>query len=657
MGLTEVVELQQPSLRQRATVWMRPSRWSNIAPMVLLFLLGVLPYLNTLRNGFVYDDDSQVLQNPYIRDFGHLREIFTTEVLSYKSGGSAPNYYRPLMNFGYLLCFRLFGLHAYGFHLVNLLLHGLVVLLLFAVTKRMFRNSTLAFVAAGLFALHPIHTESVDWIAAVTDLELTLFYLLTFRLYLSLDRAKPSRYGLTQFAMAVSFALAAISKEQALTLPLLATLYEHAYRKDRGQTTMAQKFARYGTLWLLTVVYLVLRVRFLGTLAHNREQLAGDEVLFSAITLFGQYMWKLLWPVRLCAYYVFEVSDDPMDPRILVGLVALVLIALLFVALWKIDRTASFGVVWLVVTLVPVLNASWLASNVFTERYLYLPSVGFCWLLAWGWTRLVAWSAHYRYPWRWVLATALGVTATLCVVRIVTRNPDWRDDETFYIRTLAASPNAYYMHNNLGAVYWGKADLKSAEREWTEALRLAPSAAVALSNLARLNLTQQHYEEALGYSLRALALNPYDSEAHLAVGTVYLAMGDVQQAELQLQAAVALAPLNADARAGLGEIYLKQLRLSEAEEQFRRSLEAQPNLRGYVGLGVVRWRRGDRQEAERSFKEAESLVPSDARPHVMLGLLYLDLGRTAEGEKELRKSLKTDPTNEGALAALKRLKH
>ncbi len=200
MGLTEVVELHRPSLRQRATVWMRPSRWSDTTRMVLLFLLAVLPYLNTLRNGFVYDDESQVLHNPYIRDFGHLREIFTTEVLSYQGIGSAPNYYRPLMNFGYLLCFRLFGPKAYGFHLVNLLLHGLVVVLLFAVTKRMFRNSTVAFVAAGLFALHPIHTESVDWIAAVTDLELTFFYLLTFRLYLGLDRAKPSRYGLTQFS-------------------------------------------------------------------------------------------------------------------------------------------------------------------------------------------------------------------------------------------------------------------------------------------------------------------------------------------------------------------------------------------------------------------------------------------------------------------------
>jgi len=649
MGLTQAAELQAPSHAERAAGWLRPSRWSDATRMGLLFLLALLPYLNALRNGFVDDDGTQILRNPYIRDFRHLREIFTTTVLSYQGVSRAPNYYRPLMNFGYLLCYHIFGPRAYGFHLVNLLLHGFVVILLFAVTKRMFRNSTLAFVAAALFALHPIHTESVDWIAAVTDLELTFFVLLTFGLFLRLDRPQPSRHGLTQLGMAVSFALAAISKEQALTLPLLATLYEHAYREDRNQTTMAQKVARYGALWLLTAVYLVFRVRFLGTLAHSRMQLAGYEVLFSAFTLFGQYMWKLLWPVRLCAYYLFEASDDPTDLHVLAGLAALVLVAILFVALWKLDRIASFGVLWLVVTLMPVLNARWMADNVFTERYLYLPSVGFCWVLAWGWTRLVARSASYTFPWRSLLAVASGVIAICCAIRIVTRNADWRDDVTFYTSSIAASPRAFYLHNDLGAVYWAKGDVKSAEREWTKALKLAPNNAPVLDNLALLNRTRRHYEEAVDYSLRALVLDPDDADAYANLGSAYVEMGNIHDAEIYLRTAVALAPFMTKARVTLGDLYLNQGRLPEAEEQFRHSLEAEPNLRGYVGLGVARWRRGDRKEAERCFQQAESLAPSDPRPHYMLGLLYLSLGRNADGEGELRKAAENDPGNQEAL--------
>ena len=649
MGLTQAAELQAPSLVERAAGWLRPSRWSDATRMGLLFLLALLPYLNALRNGFVDDDGTQILRNPYIRDFRHLREIFTTTVLSYQGVSRAPNYYRPLMNFGYLLCYRLFGPQPYAFHLANLLLHGFVVILLFAVTKRMFRNSTLAFVAAALFALHPIHTESVDWIAAVTDLELTFFVLLTFGLFLRLDRPQPSRHGLTQLGMAASFALAAVSKEQALTLPLLATLYEHAYREDRNQTTMAQKVARYGSLWLLTAVYLVFRVRFLGTLAHSRQPLAGYEVAFSAITLFGQYMWKLLWPVRLCAFYVFEASDDPTDLHVLAGLAVLVLVAILFVALWKLDRIASFGVLWLVVTLMPVLNARWMADNVFTERYLYLPSVGFCWVLAWGWTRLVARSASYTFPWRSLLAVASGVIAICCAIRIVTRNADWRDDVTFYTSSIAASPRAFYLHNDLGAVYWAKGDVKSAEREWTEALKLAPNNAPVLDNLALLNRTRRHYEEAVDYSLRALVLDPDDADAYANLGSAYVEMGNIHDAEIYLRTAVALAPFMTKARVTLGDLYLNQGRLPEAEEQFRHSLEAEPNLRGYVGLGVARWRRGDRKEAERCFQQAESLAPSDPRPHYMLGLLYLSLGRNADGEGELRKAAESDPTKQAAL--------
>ena len=171
-----------------------------------------------------------------------------------------------------------------------------------------------------------------------------------------------------------------------------------------------------------------------------------------------------------------------------------------------------------------------------------------------------------------------------------------------------------------------------------------------------LNLTRRNYEEAVGYSLRALALDPNDSEAHIDLGAAYREMGNVQEAEFQMRKAVALAPLDVKARAVLGELYLSQQRLPEAEEQYRRLVAIRPDSRGYLGLGMVRWHRGDVREAERCFTEAASLAPSMAQPHMMLGLLYVELGRNAEGESELRKALERDPTNAGALSALHRLK-
>ena len=145
--------------------------------LLMLVALAVIPYGNTLRNGFVYDDIAQVVVNPYIHNFHHLREIFTSPVWSFMGGSQGTtNYYRPVMSLGYLFCYQLFGPRALGFHLANLLANVGVTLLVFLVTLRMFRSAPVALVTGCIFALHPIHSEAVDWVAAVTELELTFFF-------------------------------------------------------------------------------------------------------------------------------------------------------------------------------------------------------------------------------------------------------------------------------------------------------------------------------------------------------------------------------------------------------------------------------------------------------------------------------------------------
>src|SRR5690348_5689337 len=139
----------------------RRLRLPSIVIIGILLISSVLPYLNTLKNGFVYDDRTQVLNNPYIRNFHHLREIFATDVWSYRGAPGITNYYRPLMQLSYLLWFSLFGPHAFAFHVLNILVNAAVVVALFSTTRRMFGDRLTAFATALLFALHPIHTEPV----------------------------------------------------------------------------------------------------------------------------------------------------------------------------------------------------------------------------------------------------------------------------------------------------------------------------------------------------------------------------------------------------------------------------------------------------------------------------------------------------------------
>jgi Tfp pilus assembly protein PilF len=627
-----------------------------------LVACATLPYLNILFNGFVYDDDSQVLHNPYVRSFQHLKEIFTTHVWSFKGLTSVGNYYRPMMTRGYLFCYKLFGMRAYSFHLVSLLLHVLVVCLVFVLTERLTGDRVWAFVAGALFALHPVHTESVDWIAAVTDVELTFFYLLTFGFFLAVARPGNRRSEPMLAAMGVSFLLALLSKEQAMTLPALATVNEHFYRGDRSETSTSQKLARYGVLWLVGVAYVLFRIHFLGALApeEKAQQLTPQQTMLSAVTLVGQYVGKLLWPVRLCAFYIFHASKSLFDLRVLTGLLVLLALAAVFLVCWRSRgrnvRFVSFAILWFFATLAPILNAHWVGENVFTERYLYLPSVGVVWLVGLGASKLWCRAAS-RPAERRALVLAGVALGGLCAARIVTRNRDWNNDKVLFTRTLDLSPEAYQVLNALGGVYWREGDLDKTETVWRGVLARKPDNPEAFNNLGLLASHRHQYAEAKGFFQRAMELKPNLADPHLNLGDTYLKLGLRGPAELQLRAAIAISPIDTRAHNRLGQLLFAAGHPNEAEEQFRASVRSTPNALAYDYLGAINMRRSALEAAEREFRAALSLEKDDSYAHLRLGDIYKAAGRKAEVLSEYQAGLVKDPTNASALAAVQELRH
>ncbi len=343
----------------------------EINQVCFLLFLALATYANSLLNGFIYDDSQQILENPYVHSFRHVREIFTTSVWSFQGAEGILSYYRPLMTFGYMICWKFFGSVPLGYHIVSVVMNAVIVLLVFFVGRRLFRDDVVAFAAAAIFALHPVHTESVAWVAGVTDLELTFFYLLPFWLFLDISRVGTPRVWLRSILMTASFGLALLSKEQAATLPVLATLYEHFYRDDHAATTFYQKFSRYGALWATVSVYLLVRSHLLGAFlpGTRHESVSYYEVILSAVSLVGKYIGKLLWLVHLALFYDIHKSTSLFQPTVILGLVSLAVCCLLFICTGM-RGPASFAVVWFLLTLAPVLNMRWMVSNVFAERYL-----------------------------------------------------------------------------------------------------------------------------------------------------------------------------------------------------------------------------------------------------------------------------------------------
>ena len=336
------------------------------------------------------------------------------------------------------------------------------------------------------------------------------------------------------------------------------------------------------------------------------------------------------------------------------GFLAFVALAALSWLLWRRVQLFSFGCAWFLLTLAPVLNIAWMPASAFAERYLYLPSVGLCWILAWGLVSLFR-TARLRSPGLRFAFVIPGIVLTLlCVFRIVTRNRDWHDDATFYTLTVAASPKAFQMINNLGEVYYNKGDLAAAEREWLRAKKLWPDNGILLDNLGLLYTDEQRYDEAVDVLQESLRVEPQDAGAHVNLGLAYVAMGKRQLAEQEFKTALTLAPLRVAAHDRLGDLYFAEGRYVEAAEQFRRSLESIATSKGYLGEGLAYWRLGKKDKAEADFKAAEAISPSDAHTHFVLALFYGETGRTQDSLREYQDGFKIDPSNREARAAFQK---
>lgn len=628
----------------------------DVVTFVVLLSLAVLPYSNIFFNLFVYDDGFQVVANPYAHSFRYLRRIFTTSVWSFLGAQGVSNYYRPIMTFGYLLTYRIAGLVPFSFHLANIVLNAIVVWLVFLILRR-FSGERVALVAAGLFALHPIHTESVTWIAGVTDLELAVFYLATFLIYLKLPEAKNKSW--TRTMMCACYALALLSKEQAMTLPVLVMLFEHFYRDDRSTTMPKEKFSRYGALWIIAALYLAVRGVVMGGFAAviMRPKLSWYETGLSAVALIGGYLGKLIWPVHLSAFYVFHASQHFTDAKVLQGLSGLVLCAILFAVLWRRAHIVSFAVLWVFLPLGPVLNARWMPAGVFGERYLYLPSFGFCWLVAWGAVQL--WNGSVPTIPRLVVRTVpalLGVIALLYGVKTVARNRDWRDEETLFRTVIESQGDISMIRSNLGTLAFDIGNSELAEREWLDALAIGPSNEHALDSMAFLRQMQHRYFESMDYAGRALRIRPEDTFGRVTLAETQAAMGRTPEADWQFRIATTLAPLSTSAHNTYGKFLLAQGRSEDARFEYERSVDADFNTDAYNQLGGIYLSWQDLPRAEKAFRHALTGNPFDSRAHFGLGRVLEFTSRPAEALREYDNGLAMDPSDAVAKAAATRLR-
>jgi Flp pilus assembly protein TadD len=625
----------------------------------LVLLLSFALYANCLFNGFVYDDHSQIERNPLVHSFKYTGTLFGTSLLAQQGKQAVPNFYRPLTNFSFLLGYELFGLSPLGFHLVNILLHCIVVWLVFFLGSALFGSETLGLLSALVFALHPVHVEPVAWIDGVGDPLMTVFLLFSFWFFLRLGKPEVPRQGLVFIGLLGTFALALFTKETAIVFPVLVTVFEHFFRADRRQTRLSQKLLRYGPVLLTLFAYLVVRIVSVGRLipARLHTEISPVEGYLSAFALIGQYARKIVWPTPLILFYPFQKSTSLSDPQVLIGLGVCAGLFVLFLFLWKREPLYSFALLWMVLSIVPTLNARWMTASVFAERYLYLSSVGFSWLsagaLLWMWQK----SAFHPRAARWGIISACALLALLAGRATLLRTFDWRSDRSLVVSTLAVLPDSPHMHVEYGMFKWAEGDHAGAEREWHLALSYKPDSVEAMAYLGFAKLEENQYTEGIPYLQKAIELKPRFAAPHVYLAEIYAAQGTPEAAETEFLRALEIHPTDTAALNALGQFYLDQGRLDEAARQFRTSVEIYSELSAWSALGKIYNSQEVSDKAEEAWRHVLEFEHFSPSAHRSLGLIYLSRQQWKAAQGEFQACLLMDPADPVALAGLKKIQN
>jgi tetratricopeptide (TPR) repeat protein len=654
-GVMKTVEGQKDEAKQK-----EPQRllgFSDGAIACVLIVISVFCYGNTLKNSFVYDDNRQVLENQYIKSWHYLPKIFSTTVWAFKGEIGTSNYYRPLMTFSYLLLWQAFPELPFGFHLFNVVLNMGVVLLVFYAGNALFRDRRIGLFSALIFAVHPVHTETVAWIAAVPDLEATFFCLVTFLLFAG--RA-PDGWR-RQIPLIAGYFLALLSKEPSLLLAPLLVFYEHAVRTEDSEVSLPIKILRYAPVVSLGVFYLAVRAALFGSLVPvlQRATLSWPETFLSAFALVARYAKLLLWPANLSAFHVFYPSHSLGEAEVLAGIAIVALSAGIILLCWKRAPVISFSMLWIGFLLAPVLNARWMASNVLTERYLYLPSVGFCWIAAWCGTKF--WENLPERRWiqlqvRGALLFATAVFVISCSAATIRRNRVWQSDEELYLQTLETDPDAYYIRSNLGVIYFDRGDYSAAEREWKRALAGKPDSVATLVDLALIQTREKRYPEAAELLQRAIRLKPLYADAHYNYGALLDKTGDSAKALQEYERAVEVAPLDAVAHRWYGKALVARGMREPAEQELQRSLALQPVYDTFQDLTRLYLNEGKNESAEATLRKFLAMFSSDAEGHFQLARILEAKGMKDEARAQYLAGLATDARNVEALKAVDRLR-
>ena len=566
--------------------------------LALAFGLTLLTYVQVWRFDFVYDDHLQIEDNSKIRDWRHVGEYFTTHLWANVGNfDRSSNYYRPLFLLWLRLNYALFRLRASWWHAASLALHLLAVWLAYCAALKLLKlmdyeepaPQVTAALAALFFALHPVHVEPVAWLSASSELLLTIFFLLAFICYA--DSSVPERRRSKIAASLAFFSLALAAKESALMLvPLLLgceLLVRRSHDPSCGWWRSFGQALRAIAPWLAVgFAYMVVRHAVLGEFGHTQVALSNEVVLKTLPALLWFYARHLLWPYPLAALYDVFYVDSVHSREFIVPLLALVPFTAVLWAACRRSRAAQLAALWMVVTLLPVLDVALLRFNTLAQdRYLYLPSFGFCLLVALLLGRLWTMPRSHRLT----FYAALALAAAMAILTVREAAP-WENDLLLYGNAVEVSPRNAMAKTSLASELMQHSENSRALQLLRESYAIDSYSWNTSFDLAYLYFTLGDLPHAEQFFQHAIGLDPHNRNQFLLLGLTQKRMGHFADAAATLAKTAEIWPEAPLIHLSLGDVLERQGRYDEARGQYEQEMNG-PNAEA-ARAALVRLARG-----------------------------------------------------------------
>ena len=590
----------------------------------LIVILTLIAYSPVFKAAFTnWDDPKYIDENPLIMNFGwdSFKQIFS---------GFFMGHYHPLTMLSIAFDHFLFINNPTGYHFINLLCHIINSILVFLMLSKLQADKKITIITSLLFALHPIHVESVAWISERKDVLFALFFLLSANIYINyLDSKKVKWY----FLSFIIFILACLSKSAAITLPIFLLLIDYL----KGRSLKDPKiYPDKIPFLLISVLFGILSIYANKPLDADIESVIyrwSDRILYSAYGLV-LYLFKLGFPVRLSAWYPYPTGQY-FYYFASVSILIILLIIYLFFWRYKKDKIIFFSIIFFIINIILVLQVFPARTTVIAERYAYIPSLSFFLLLAYFYVKYFEKNKKKRITATTLLIVYIGLMALFTF----NRSRIWKDSQALWENVLNKNPDVAVALNNLGLAKTELGLYTEAIARFDHLLKIKPNYSDGYVNRGFAHERLNDSTGALQYYSRAIELDRNNILAYSNMAMLWSDLNDSVYAFKDINYAMKLRPDEPLLLRNLGLIYVKFNNLNEGLKQLSAAIKLNKNFSlAYENRGYIEHQTGKYNAAIADYNTAIKLSPKSADTYFNRAATWFKLGRNNNACKDLKKS-------------------